>query len=180
MADDTMVMLFGSRWTNAELVDLVVPVLMASTGFLSESPRVWFSSLAACYAVIAGSVLSGAAAMDFVAARCGTRIQPGERKQPELWVSEALETARSCWIACCLTAWPVMRARLGYELAITWELGGLRGFLIVCLQGVAAVLALDFWLYWKHRFLHSRWLFGFHKKHHTFRFVLCLCCCCIG
>jgi lathosterol oxidase len=31
------------------------------------------------------------------------------------------------------------------------------------------VVAMDAWLYWKHRLLHTRLLFPFHKAHHHFR-----------
>jgi lathosterol oxidase len=31
------------------------------------------------------------------------------------------------------------------------------------------VLVLDAWLYWKHRLLHTRWLFPLHRAHHAYR-----------
>lgn len=31
------------------------------------------------------------------------------------------------------------------------------------------MLAVDAWTYWKHRALHTKALFGFHRGHHTFR-----------
>ena len=39
----------------------------------------------------------------------------------------------------------------------------------IVLQTLVGVLVIDAWLYWKHRILHSRALFGFHRQHHAFR-----------
>jgi lathosterol oxidase len=36
-------------------------------------------------------------------------------------------------------------------------------------QTLVAVIALDAWLYWKHRLLHTPALFGFHRAHHVYR-----------
>jgi lathosterol oxidase len=36
-------------------------------------------------------------------------------------------------------------------------------------QTLLALLVIDAWLYWKHRLLHTRLLFGFHREHHVYR-----------
>jgi len=34
---------------------------------------------------------------------------------------------------------------------------------------IAGIVAIDAWTYWKHRLLHTRLLFSFHRGHHSFR-----------
>jgi sterol desaturase/sphingolipid hydroxylase (fatty acid hydroxylase superfamily) len=57
-------------------------------------------------------------------------------------------------------AWPVSQYRMGYETAISWDIGGITGAIIVCIQAGVAILALDAYLYWKHRMLHSKLFWG--------------------
>lgn len=153
-----------------DAVDGALPVVLALLGFLHpESPRVWFECLGAGFVAVAAPVLGGAGVVHLLSSRFGARIQ-GPRARPAPIGREAFETARCMFVVACLMAWPLTRFRLGHPLGLTWTLDETTGGAArVVLQTLAGLVVLDAWLYWKHRLLHTRWLFGFHKAHHAFR-----------
>jgi lathosterol oxidase len=158
------------RWSIPTIIDAVVPVLLTAAGFLHpESPGTWFSSLAFSFAVLALPVLAGAGLVTLLSRHFGQRIQ-GPRLKPAPIAREAFETARAMYVAACLMAWPLTQWRLGHSTGLVWSLDE-RGVSVaqVVLQSFLGVMVIDAWLYWKHRLLHTRALFGFHKAHHAFR-----------
>jgi lathosterol oxidase len=50
-----------------------------------------------------------------------------------------------------------------------WSAAEAGGLLSVSLQTIGGVFVLDAWLYAKHRLLHTRPLFPFHRGHHVYR-----------
>jgi sterol desaturase/sphingolipid hydroxylase (fatty acid hydroxylase superfamily) len=160
----------ASRLSVYDIVDSALPVILASLGLLHpESPRVWFESLGLSFAAVAAPVLGGAALATVLSRHVGRRIQ-APRVRPAPILREALETARCMFVVACLMAWPVTQWRLGHPLGLIWKLDETTGSAaLVVLQTLAGVVVLDAWLYWKHRLLHTRWMFGFHKAHHAFR-----------
>jgi lathosterol oxidase len=153
-----------------DLIDGALPFALALAGLLHpESVRTWFESLAASFGIVAGGVLGGAGLVHLLSRRFGRRIQ-GPRRAPAPIGAEAFETARCMFVVACLMAWPVTRWRLGHPLGLVWTVDeSTGGPARVVLQTLAGVVVLDAWLYWKHRLLHTRWMFGFHKQHHAFR-----------
>ncbi len=153
-----------------DAIDAVLPLFLALLGLLHpESPLVWYQSLGLGFVVVAGLVLGGAGLTHLLSTRFGRRIQ-GPRTKPAPLAREAFETARCMFVVACLLAWPLTRWRLGHPLGLTWTLNETTGGAPrVLLQTFGGILVLDAWLYWKHRLLHTRWLFGFHKAHHAFR-----------
>ena len=77
--------------------------------------------------------------------------------------------ALAAWVAACLVAWALWRSWTGRPIGLVWSAAEAGGVLPALLQSLAGVVVLDAWLYWKHRLLHSRWLFAFHRGHHVFR-----------
>ena len=154
-------------WATA--VDVGVTLALTGAGLLCpQGPRVFYASLLGGFAGIAGAVLAGAAVVTWVCERRGDRLQ-GPRRRPALILREARDTALAAWIAACLLAWPVSRLRAGVPVGLTWSLAEAGGAARAILQTAGAVLVLDAWLYWKHRLLHTRALFPFHRAHHHFR-----------
>jgi sterol desaturase/sphingolipid hydroxylase (fatty acid hydroxylase superfamily) len=153
-----------------DVIDGALPFGLTLLGFLHpESAVTWFQSLALSFAAVVVPVLGGAGVTHALSRRFGQRIQ-GPRVKPAPIGREAFETARCMYVVACLAAWPVTSARLGHPLGLTWTLDASTGGPVrVVLQTLAGILVLDAWLYWKHRLLHTRWLFGFHKAHHAFR-----------
>ncbi len=155
--------------TAAEWFDVSLPFLLTAAGLLASDPKLWFGCLAFAWLAIVGPLMLGATATYLLSKRWGRRIQ-GERRKPPPIRAEALETARAAWVAATLAAWPLFLWRLGQPTAMVWSLADRDLDLTqVILQTLLGVVVMDAWLYWKHRLLHSRALFVFHKAHHAFR-----------
>jgi lathosterol oxidase len=154
-------------WATA--VDAAVVVALTGAGLLCpEGPRTFYRALLAGFVAIAGSVLAGAAAVTWICERRAGRLQ-GPRRRPALILREARDTALAGWIAACLLAFPLSRLWAGVPVGLTWSIAEAGGPVRTVAQTVGAVIVLDAWLYWKHRLLHTRWLFPFHRGHHTYR-----------
>jgi sterol desaturase/sphingolipid hydroxylase (fatty acid hydroxylase superfamily) len=154
----------------AQWFDRALPFLLTAAGLLHpESPTTWFVCLAFAFVAIALPLLAGAGIVTLLSKRFGERIQ-GPRNKPAPMLAEALETTRAAWVASTLAAWPLAQWQLGHPTAMVMspaESGHSVGELL--LFTAIGVVAMDAWLYWKHRLLHTRPLFVFHKGHHAFR-----------
>jgi sterol desaturase/sphingolipid hydroxylase (fatty acid hydroxylase superfamily) len=153
----------------ATWVDGGIVAALTAAGLLSpEGPRVFYRALITGFAGIAGVVLAGAAVVTWISERRPERLQ-GPRHKPALLLRGARDTALAAWVAACLLAWPLSRLQAGLPVGLTWSLAEAGGGARTILQTAAAVVVLDAWLYWKHRLLHTRWLFPFHRAHHVYR-----------
>jgi sterol desaturase/sphingolipid hydroxylase (fatty acid hydroxylase superfamily) len=149
--------------------ELATVALATASGLLSATgARTFYAALITSFVAIAGAVLAGAALVTVVAATGATRLQ-GPRRRPALMLRGARDTALAAWIAACFAAWPLARMHAGLPTGLTWSLAAAGGGASVAWQTLAAVVVLDAWLYWKHRLLHTRALFGFHRAHHVYR-----------
>ncbi len=153
-----------ARWLDRGLL-----AALGLSGLLHpRSSLVWYACLAVAFVAIAGGLLLTAWSMDRIAARVGKRIQSTRRDPMSL--QGALATVSSAWVAACLLAWPVAQARTGQPNGLVWSLADAHTTpWTVLLETALALVVLDAWLYWKHRLLHTRWLFAFHREHHGFR-----------
>ncbi|APR81199.1 Sterol desaturase family protein [Minicystis rosea] len=153
-----------ATWVEgAVVVGLTVSGLFASVG-----PRLFYLSLLGGFVAIAGSVLTGAAIVTWISERRPVRLQ-GPRRKPALALRGARDTALAAWVAASLLAWPLSRLEAGLPVGLTWSIEEAGGAPRAVLQTLAGVLVIDAWLYWKHRLLHTRWLFPFHRGHHVYR-----------
>ena len=119
--------------------------------------------------MVAGPVLLGAGAWYLLVNRTGERLQ-GPRKKDAPVAKEAFETTRAMFVIACLMAWPMTQYRLGHPTGLKWDLAEAGGLWFVLLTNlVVGILAIDAWTYLKHRLLHTRLLFPFHRGHHAFR-----------
>lgn len=152
------------------LVDRLVLVGVVAVGVLAHpSPWVWLTSFAATFVVLATSILGLAYVVTLWAESQKTRIQ-GPRRAPPMIRQEAWVTTQAMWVMAGLAAWPIAAARLGVPTGFTWSLEGTGWSIPAAIAvNVLGVVAVDAWTYWKHRALHSKLLFGFHRGHHTFR-----------
>lgn len=159
----------GERYRIHRWIDRIVLVALPALGLLHPDPVAWYASFGGMFALLATSVLGGAWLVTLWAESRKDRIQ-GPRRKPPMIREEAIVTAQAMWVMAALAAWPMTAHRLGEATGFTWTLEG-TGFtpataILVTLLGVVGV---DAWTYWKHRALHSKWLFGFHRDHHRFR-----------
>ena len=145
-----------------------VAVLTAS-GLLSPTGAgPFYAALLIGFAGIAAAVLAAAGLVTLAAVAAPARLQ-GPRRRPALIARGVRDTAVAAFVAAALLAWPLARMRVGLPTGLTWSLARAGGGLALTCQMLAALLVLDAWLYWKHRLLHTRLLFGFHRAHHVYR-----------
>jgi sterol desaturase/sphingolipid hydroxylase (fatty acid hydroxylase superfamily) len=157
------------RLRTTSVIEAGLPVVLVAVGLLSEDPMVWLGALVFAFAALLAVVLGGAYALDGLARRSTERIQ-GPRTKPPPRRREVLETTRSMFIAATLAAWPLSMWVLGHPTGLVWDLSHTPFTpLSITVVMVLGVFGMDAWLYWKHRLLHTRLLFPFHKNHHHFR-----------
>ena len=121
------------------------------------------------FAIIIIPLLTGCFLLYLFAEQNGNRIQ-GVRKTLPPVAKEAFGTTRAMFIVACMAAWPVGMYRAGLPTGIAWTLEqmGLSWWMVV-LEMYFGIIAVDAMTYWKHRLLHTRLFFPFHKHHHSFR-----------
>ncbi len=154
-------------WARA--IDGGLPLLLPALGLLlPDHRRLFYVGLAVGFVAIATAVIGGAALVTFFSERVAQRIQ-GPRRQPGAFRREAVDTALAAFIAACFLAWPLWRTWSGRPIGLTWSLEQAGGLPLVLVSNLIAVYVLDAWLYWKHRLLHTRLLFPFHRAHHAYR-----------
>ncbi len=159
-----------SRWTWAEWVTALVPVVLTAAALIQPRPLLFVSSIGRAFLALVVPLMILCAITQWVVAPLGRRIQGERKKNPALMRLEALETARAMYVIACIIAWPLTMSRMGEPTGLVWtvdEAGGSWWF--IALQFGFGVVAVDAWTYLKHRLLHTRLLFGFHKQHHAFR-----------
>lgn len=155
----------GGAWA----VDGIVVLALTAAGLACpQGPATFYRALLEGFAGITAGVVGGAALTTLLSERQVDRLQ-GPRRRPTLAWRGARDTTLAAWIAACLLAWPLARIHTHAPNGLIWSLAEAGGPTRVALQTLGAVLFLDAWLYWKHRLLHTRWLFGFHKAHHVYR-----------
>ncbi len=153
----------------ATRVDIAVVVGLTLSGLLCpQGPLVWYRALLSSFIGIAAAVLAGAGLVTWLSERRSDRLQ-GPRRKPALIAHEAQVTAVAAWIASSLLAWPLARLWSGEPTGLVWDLEQAGGGPLIFAQTFASLFVLDAWLYWKHRLLHTRFFFRFHREHHTFR-----------
>lgn len=155
--------------TRTRGIEGLVLVALVLAGLLGpQDPALFYGALAVGFAGIAGTVLAGAALATWISDRATRRLQ-GPRRLPRFAARGARETALAAFVAACFLAWPLSLAWAGETTGLVWtveEAGGVGGLLI---GNVVGILVLDAWLYWKHRLLHTKPLFAFHRAHHAYR-----------
>ena len=153
----------------ATVLDRSLPFVLASAGLLvPDHVGTFYLALLVGFVGIAGVVLTGAALVTFLCERQTLRIQ-GPRPKPAPMLAEAKDTALAAFVAACFLAWPLWRLWTGRPIGLTWSLQDVGGLPLMLIQNVLGVFVLDAWLYWKHRILHSKLFFPFHRAHHAYR-----------
>jgi lathosterol oxidase len=153
----------------APYIDWAIVVLAFSSGLLHPSITLYYSSLVSIFFIISVPLFSLSYLFYWYSERNGNRIQ-GERKKAPPIANEAFGTARAMFVVACMAAWPIGMYRMGLPTGLAWTLQemGLSWWMVV-LEMYLGIIAVDAMTYWKHRLLHTRLFFPFHKHHHTFR-----------
>ena len=158
----------NSRW--------VIPLLLFSSGIMFEDTGVWFSTFGCCFVLMWIGVV-GMCLLTIAVGEFGNmeKCQPNKTNQFQMMGIEIWEMTTAVFVASALSTWPISRYRLGQELACTSDFTVAShgyadgvGLVIISFKMIAVILASDAYLYWKHRILHSRSFYIFHKSHHQF------------
>lgn len=151
------------------VIDWAVVALAFLSGLLHPSAAMFYDSLWRLFLVITLPLMSLSYLLFRFSEHCGQRIQ-GERKTTPPLFAEAFGSIRAMFVVSCMGAWPMGMYRMGLPTGLAWTLQemGLTWWMVV-LEMYLGIVAVDALTYWKHRFLHTKTFFAFHKHHHTFR-----------
>ncbi|MBI1288953.1 MAG: hypothetical protein GC178_15405 [Flavobacteriales bacterium] len=153
----------------APYIDTAVVLAALSSGFLHPAPFVFYKSALEVFLIIIVPLFTFSFLIYKYSEKHGNRIQGNRKKLPPI-AKEAFGTGRAAFIVSLMAAWPLGLSRAGYETGLVWTLDemGLSWWMVI-LQMYLGIIAVDAWTYWKHRMLHTKLLFPFHKHHHSFR-----------
>ncbi|MEC7524537.1 MAG: sterol desaturase family protein [Myxococcota bacterium] len=151
------------------LIERAVLAALLASGLASPAgPALFYAALAVGFVGIVSVVLSGAALVTWLAERREERLQ-GPRRLPRFAWRGARDTMGAAFVAACFLAWPLSSLWAGRATGLVWTLEEAGGLGPLLLGNLLGIVALDAWLYWKHRLLHTRWLFRFHRAHHGYK-----------
>ncbi len=150
-------------------VDWAVLIGFFLSGLLHPDIRLYYDSVWRLFVCITVPLMAFSYVIYRVSERYGRRIQGERRKAPPLG-EEAFGTIRAAFVVSCMAAWPVGMYRAGLPTGLVWTLDemGLTWWMVV-LEMYLGIIAIDALTYWKHRLLHTKAFYPFHKHHHTFR-----------
>lgn len=153
----------------APFIDTAVVVLALLSGLVHPEPMVFYQSALEVFLIIVIPLYTLSFLIYRFSEKHGDRIQ-GIRKKAPLIAKEAFGSGRAAFVVSLMAAWPLGLSRAGYETGLVWTLEemGLSWWMVL-LQMYFGIVAVDAWTYWKHRMLHTKLLFPFHKHHHSFR-----------
>jgi sterol desaturase/sphingolipid hydroxylase (fatty acid hydroxylase superfamily) len=153
----------------AKVIDWLIVAAAFLSGIFHPGIRMYYDSFIRVFIIIIVPLLTAGYLLYRFSEQYGQRIQGERRKQPPI-LEEAFGTTRAALIVACMAAWPVGLYRLGMPTGIAWTLKDMGlSWWAVHLQMYFGIMAVDAWTYWKHRILHTRLFFVFHKHHHSFR-----------
>ncbi|MFM1874603.1 MAG: hypothetical protein RL266_340 [Bacteroidota bacterium] len=153
----------------APYIDAAVVLLALLSGLIHPDPQMFYKSALEVFLIIVIPLYLTSFLIYRFSERYGNRIQ-GIRKKAPLIAKEAFGSGRAAFIVALMSAWPLGLSRVGYETGLVWTLEqmGLSWWMVL-IQMYLGIVAVDAWTYWKHRILHTKLLFPFHKHHHSFR-----------
>ena len=176
----------ATEW-DARAALIGVPAALTLAGWCASGTG-YLAAVAACYKALCVAILPACCAVQAVVKLFGTKIQTHSRSEPvpgpKVW-SELGETLLCFYVVACIAAWP---ARAGWPL-VAWGAAqsgsdsgsgsgseSVPGSVSVSAAGYAArgaqvlavMLAADMYTYFKHRLLHTRALYAYHKSHHVY------------
>ncbi|KAL4446445.1 hypothetical protein ABPG74_001186 [Tetrahymena malaccensis] len=138
-------------------------------GMISKNPSQWYEIFFKLYLGLNLVLMPFAGLVTLVCKIFGKRIQ--DPPKPTQYLKEIFETTRCYWVVSLLAAWPVQRYLNGELTAYTMDLKESfvgDSIILNALFMVFFFLLVDFHTYWKHRLLHTRTFWYFHRNHHSF------------
>lgn len=149
-------------------IDRLVVIAFTFSGLFFHAPRLWYTCLMVMFAAITLPLFTGIALTHLISLKQSPRLQ-GPRRRPALILRGTRVTLVASWIVACMAAWPYAMIRSGHPTGLVWSLAAAHtSAWRLGLQTLASLFIIDAYLYWKHRLLHTRAMFGFHRSHHVF------------
>lgn len=147
----------------AGYIDWAVVILFFLSGFLHPSTRDYYDSLWRVFLIIIIPLFSLAFLIYRFSEKYGNRIQGTRNKIPPI-AREAFGSGLAMFVVACMASWPCgfIQSRFAYRISLDTDEMGLSWWMVI-LQMYAGIVAVDALTYWKHRLLHTRLLFPFHK-----------------
>ena len=153
----------------APYIEWAIVVFLPLSGLLHPAPKMYYNSLLVLFVIITGSVLATGQVLYKYSKNTVSGCRAKGVKHPQL-------------------AERYLKPHAPYLLDAVWQLGrwaftgqacppdtpgtlqemGLTWWMVV-LEMYAGIIVIDAYSYWKHRLLHTRFFFPFHKTHHSFR-----------
>lgn len=154
---------------SAVYIDAFVVAIAMLSGVFHPDPLVFYKSALQIFLIITVPLYTLSFVIYRFSETYGNRIQ-GIRKKAPLIAKEAFGSGRAAFIVSLMAAWPLGLSRAGFDTGLVWTLEemGLSWWMVI-LQMYFGIVLVDAWTYWKHRMLHTKLLFPFHKHHHSFR-----------
>lgn len=150
-------------------IDWLLVCGVFAAGLLHPGPVMFYDSVWGIFLIIIVPLMLASGFVYWFSEQYGKRIQGPRRKTPP-FLKEAGETTRAMFVVSCLAAWPVGMSRMGLPTGLVWTLQEMGvSWWVAGLQMIAGIVVIDAWTYWKHRLLHTRMFFAFHRHHHSFR-----------
>ena len=149
---------------TCDMVGWLLPLGFTLVGLAHQHTALFYDSLVKSFVLLLATVLPGAMLVQAFCMRFGRKIQH-EKSAPPLFWEEATETIGAMFMIACFMAWPITKYRSGQRIALNWTLeqtGDSLWFYIV-VKLIGGIFIADCWNYWKHRALHWRMLYVFHK-----------------
>lgn len=153
----------------APVIDWLVLILFFISGLLHPSVYHYYNSWWKIFLIITIPLFLFCSAVYWYSEKRGNRIQGTRKKLPPI-AKEAFGSARAMFVVSCMVAWPAGMYQAGLPTGLAWtvEEMGLSWWLVI-LEMYLGIVAIDAMTYWKHRLLHTKLFFPFHKHHHSFR-----------
>lgn len=154
-----------------EIVHVALPLSLAAVG-VWVGGALWARCFGELFFAIGSTLLVGAGLAERLFAAGGTECQPGKTAaRPR--AAEAFESVRAAFVFSALAAWCRWQLKLGQPTALVFTLAEAQpeaptALWLYAAKLLAVTLLVDAYMYGKHRCLHSRLLWPFHRDHHVF------------
>lgn len=155
------------KW--APFIDWAIVILFFSSGLLHPSVSDYYDVFWKIFLIITVPLFTLCFLLYRFSEKYGKRIQ-GPRNKIAPIAQEAFGTGRAMFVVSCMVAWPAGLYQAGFPTGLAWTLEemGLSWWAAI-IQMYLGIVAIDAMTYWKHRLLHTKLFFPFHKHHHSFR-----------
>lgn len=153
----------------APYIDALIVILVVLSGLLHPDSKLFYLTAVKMFFIISIPLHLFAFISFQFSEKFGNRIQ-GVRQHTKLIGQEIFGSTRAAFVVAFMSAWPIALSLAGYETGMVWSMKDMGfSWWIVTIQMFFGIVAVDAWTYWKHRLLHTKFMYPFHMHHHSFK-----------